>query len=1334
MPKATAKDRHVAAGEIQRIKSQIGRAGEADVDETKWAGRIAAIHKKLRLSADRKQARIASRPAVSCDANLPIAARRQDIIDAIATHPVVIVSGETGSGKTTQLPKFCIEAGRGVDGLIGCTQPRRIAAMTVAQRIADELDEPLGRSVGYKIRFSDRTSREDAWIKLMTDGILLAEAQTDRYLNAYDTLIIDEAHERSLNIDFILGILRNLIFRRKDLKLIITSATIDTEKFSKAFDNAPIIEVSGRMYPVEVRYREPGKGGGLSDDGDAEEQSLADRAVEAVDGIAGPGLAGDILVFMPTENDIRETCEILEGRKYRHTTVLPLYARLSAADQMGVFAPIAGRKIVVATNIAETSITVPGIRYVVDTGLARMSSYHPRTRTMSLPVVPVSRSSADQRKGRCGRVENGICIRLFSEEDYLGRPLFTPPEILRADLAEVILRMIALKLGNMADFPFVDPPPSRQIKDGVDLLTELGAIVPNPHAGKPGDGKPAAAAHVLTDHGRLMARIPLEPRLSKMLISAWDQGCIQEVAVIAAALTIADPREKPRDAFTKAEAAHRKFNDPASDFITLYNIWRACFGDTGEAKAFVRARDLKKFCAAHFMSFKRMREWRDVHEQIIDILDESGFDLVASPAVKTSKKPDDLFSDRYIAIHQSILSGFLSNIAIKKEKNFYQATRQRQAMIFPGSGLFNKAGQWIVAAELVETSRLFARRVANVRADWLELLGGILCKYSYTNARWEKKREAVVADEQVSLFGLVIVSGRKVNFGPKNPAAAMDIFIESALVQGDVHTVLPFMTYNWSLIEEVKDIENRVRRRGLLVGEAALAEFYRERLADGPPVYDLPSLKKRIREKGSDEFLSMRLEDIMAAEPDPDRIARFPDRIKVGEDLCSLEYHFEPGEKDDGVTVKIPISAAAAPALESTDWVVPGLLPEKITGLIRGLPKALRKHLVPVAATVSRIMAEMPRGEGSLANSLSRFLSDRLGVDIPVSLWNEPALPDHLKMRIAVTDPAGKEICASRDKGEVLQNLPRAAALEGFAAQRKKWEKTGLTEWDFEDLPDVIELKDQAGRTVSAYPGLEEAADATVTLRLFTSRAAADAAHRQGVKTLYARHFARDIQFLKKCLKLPAEISPLARYFGGEKQVGEQLLDRVLSDLFCRDFRTRKEFSDYAVMEVNQLIPTGQALLNAVLPVMQAYHAARSLFYTLETTRPDPVTLAFAGELGGALTVLVPKNFITLYEQERLPHLVRYVNALIRRAERGRADLDKDRKKAAELKPFVDSLKDMISGLTPAASVEKRKAVEEFYWMIEELKVSLFAQELKTAYPVSAKKLNAEIRRISRMV
>ncbi|MDA3898054.1 MAG: ATP-dependent RNA helicase HrpA, partial [Desulfobacteraceae bacterium] len=1317
LPDAIHKTRQAVLREIQQIRQRKN----ISLDDKKLLNKINNLGKKIRASIDYKKQRMRQRPKISYDENLPIVGRRKDIIEAIQNNQVIIVSGETGSGKTTQLPKFCIEAGRGIDGLIGCTQPRRIAAMTVSQRISDELNEPLGQSVGYKIRFADRINREKAYIKLMTDGILLAEAQSDRYLNAYDTLIIDEAHERSLNIDFILGILRTLLGKRKDLKLIITSATIDTEKFSKAFDNAPVIEVSGRMFPVEVRYWKSAAAG----NDDSEDQTIVDRTVDAVDSIADYHHTGDILVFMPTEHDIRETCENLEGRKYRHTIVLPLYGRLSATDQMKVFSSHTGRKIVVATNVAETSITVPGIRYVVDTGVARISSYDPRTRTMSLPILPISKSSADQRMGRCGRVENGICIRLFSEEDYNNRSLFTPPEILRANLAEVILRMIALKLGNIQSFPFVDPPPSRQIKDGSDLLVELGAIVARPRS------KKGNAPFTLTNQGRLMARIPLGPRLSRMLIEGWENGCIQEVAVIVSALTIPDPKDKPREAFTKAEAAHAKFTDKTSDFISLYNIWKVCFKNSDISKPFIRARDLKKFCSTNYMSFKRMREWQDVHEQIVDILEESGFDFKNQPSVAKPENPDDVFSAHYIAIHKSILSGFLSNIAIKKEKNIYLATKQRQAMIFPGSGLFNKAGQWIVAAEMVETSRLFARRVAMISSEWLEALGGFQCKYATTNPRWQKKRGAVVADEQVSLYGLIIVSGRVVNFGPKDPDVASEIFFQSALIEGDVENTLPFMSHNWSLIEDVRDVENRIRRRDLLVSEAELLEFYRKRL---PGVYDIPSLKKRIREKGSDDFLKMQQSDVLSDSPDDEQLALFPDTVSVGKEAYECFYEFEPGQEHDGLTVKMPVSAASAIPMESTDWVVPGLLEEKITELIKGLPKSYRKQLVPVAETVQTVMSEMPRSNGSLINSLSRFLYDRLNVDIPANIWNEKDIPDHLKMRITLTDASGKEICTSRDKGILLQSTPRASGVEGFEPERRKWEKTGLNTWDFEDLPEVITITAKNGHAFPVYPALEKE-DKSVNLRLFRNREAAEKAHKEGVGQLYHRYFAKDIKFLKKTLTLPSSVEEMARYFGGKKQIEQQMLDRVIQDLFCRNIRTRQAFFDYAQQQINGLVPAGQALLQSIVPVMTVYKEARFLFYSIEKSAvKNPVVKGFIGELRQSLASLMPDNFIELYNMDQMPDLVRYIKAVIIRAQRGRADIDKDQKKASTIQPFTDSLNDMIRSLESTTSLEKREAIEAFFWMIEELKVSQFAQELKTPYPVSIKKLKHQVSQILRMI
>jgi ATP-dependent helicase HrpA len=1085
LPAAMHADRQAVSREIHRIRRNARANGPSSLDIRKLAG----LASRLRESANIRRWREQRRPMPLYPETLPIMAKKEEIVQAIRDNPVVVVSGETGSGKTTQLPKFCLEAGRGIDGMIGCTQPRRIAAITVAHRIADEFSETPGGVVGYKIRFQDRVNRERSFIKLMTDGILLAEAQGDKYLNEYDTLIIDEAHERSINIDFILGMLRRILIVRKDLKLIVTSATIDTGKFSKAFGNAPIIEVSGRMYPVEVQYVE-------ASDEAGDEITYVEQAVEAVSRIMAAGGSGDILVFMPTEQDIRETCEMLEGRKFKHVTVLPLFARLSASDQMKVFEDMAGRKIIVATNVAETSITVPGIRYVVDTGLARILKYDPRSRTTSLPILSVSRSSADQRKGRCGRLENGICVRLYSRENYDARPMYTPPEILRANLSEVILRMIGLDLGDMKDFPFIDPPPARQIKDGFDMLFELGAI-------KSGNGGKKSAEKIsLTSHGRLMARIPLDPRLSRMLIEASRHDCLDEAAVIVSALTIADPKERPEDRIQAAQEAHSRFTDPASDFISLYNIWKACFGEPGGGRI-VRARDLKRFCRENFMSFKRMREWQDIHEQIVDILEEAGMAAAekkngasggaprSSPAadvrvkslltgtvpetIRSSCDPPapgkkEIFSPRYAAIHKSILSGFLSNIAVKKEKNIYTAARQREVMIFPGSGLFNKGGAWIVAAEMVETNRLYARLAANIDSSWLESIGRLQCKYSYSNPRWEKNREAVVADEQVSLYGLIIVPKRTVLFGPINPEEAAEIFIQSALIQGDVKTVLPFMAHNRSLIEGIADMENRVRRRDFLVSESAMVEFYRSKLQG---VWDMAGLKKRIQSEGSDEFLRMTRSDLLAASPDDDQLALYPDAVAMGQATYACTYRFEPGKDHDGVTVNLPVSVAASVPMDASDWIVPGLLEEKITLLIKGLPKGYRKQLVPITDSVGVIMKEMPKYRGSLVSSLSRFIHDRFKIDIPASAWREDLLPDYLKMRIALIGPDGREIRAGRDKLILRQPSLAGNDMAGLEAERRQWEKTGLTQWDFPDLPEVIRIAGKHGSVFPAYPGLE---------------------------------------------------------------------------------------------------------------------------------------------------------------------------------------------------------------------------------------------------------------------
>ncbi|MBS3758894.1 MAG: ATP-dependent RNA helicase HrpA [Desulfobacterales bacterium] len=1319
LPEAMHADRQAAVRQIKRIRRKKGAVS----NERKTFHRLTELENRLQHAIQRKAQRKKNRPAPSYPEHLPITAKKDAIISAITHYQVIIVSGETGSGKTTQLPKFCLEAGRGVEGIIGCTQPRRIAAVTVAHRIAEELGEPVGGSAGYQIRFQDQFNRENGLVKIMTDGILLAETQGDKYLNEYDTIIVDEAHERGLNIDFLLGILRNLTKIRRDLKLIITSATIDTEKFSKAFDNAPVIEVSGRTYPVTVQYT------AADSEQTAEELTYIEKAVDAVDAVFTERKPGDILVFMPTEQDIRETCEILEGRQYRHTTILPLFARLSAAAQMRVFKPIAGRKIVVATNVAETSITVPGIKYVVDSGLARISQYDPRSRTTSLPISPISKSSADQRKGRCGRVEDGICIRLYSEFDFESRPLFTPPEIQRSNLSEVILRMISLGLGAIQSFPFIDPPPAKQIKDGFDLLYELGVIErPSGKNARKSAGKEQPR---LTRRGRKMAGIPLDPRLSRMLIEAAEEGCLEEVVVIVSALTIMDPRDRPEGSEKAAEAAHNRFKDPSSDFITWILIWRACFGEPAMERAFVKARDLKQFCRENFFSFRRMREWQDVHEQITAILKEAG---IGSKKTGRTEKPEpgnEDYPPRYAAIHQSILSGFLSNIAVKKEKNVYQAAKNREMMIFPGSGVFNRGGRWIVSAEMVETSRLFGRNVANIDPAWLEPIGASLCRYTYLNPRWEKKQEAVLADEQVSLFGLIIEAGRPKRYGPIDPEGAADIFIREALIGGRVKTELPFMHHNWSQVEAVRDMENRFRRRDLLVDETKICEFYRRRLKH---VYDMAGLKKRIKKMGSDRLLRMDRSDLLNYQPDDESLELFPDAMALGKSRYECDYRFDPGTAADGVTVKLPASAASAVSREATDWIVPGLLEEKIAGLLRALPKTHRKQLVPINDTVRLIMDEMPKYQGSLLATLSRFIFERFGVDIPASEWRESELPPYLRLRFAITDADGEEIDGSRDKQVLLARASEEVDVDGLSAEKKRWEKSGMTAWEVPDLPESIEVSGTGKTGFPVYPALVPAGDG-VDLRLFQDAGAAIRSHKAGVARLFRLYFAKDLKFLKKTVALPSALKEPAGYFGGLQPVENRMVDRVINDLFYCDIRTEADFYAHARSQADKLLPAGRALMEAVVAVIEAYAGVRQSIYKLESDHSaKPLVLTFLSELRRSLTRLVPENFMEIYGHDRLGHLPRYLKAIQRRAERGMMDLDKDQRKAEQVKPFSDQLNGFLNDLDAYTSDEKRHAIEAFYWMIEELKVSLFAQELKTPYPVSAKKLKNKAEQIRRMV
>ena len=1281
------------------------------------AGRQAIRRKIVR----RKQ----NAPELTWNYDLPITNKKDEIIDLISKNRVLIISGETGSGKTTQIPKFCIAAGRGIDGKIGCTQPRRIAATTVARRLAEEFGEEFGKSVGYKIRFKDKTSG-DAFIKIMTDGILLAETRNDKYLNEYDTIIVDEAHERSLNIDFILGILKILLKKRKDFKVIITSATIDTEKFSKAFDNAPVVEVSGRMYPVDVQYFT------IEQESDgSDERTHVEMAALAVDKLQKKSPYGDIIVFMPTEQDIRETCEILEGKNYKSAIILPLYARLSSSEQSKVFSRLAGRKIIVATNIAETSITIPGIKYVIDTGLARISRYTPRSRTTSLPVVPISRSSADQRKGRCGRVENGICIRLYPEQDFLSRTFFTPPEILRANLAEVILRMIALKLGNIEDFPFIDRPATRSIRDGFDLLLELGAIK-SVKRGKKSKAEKSKEGNVflLAEKGRLMAQMPVDPRLSRMLIEAKHEGCLNEIAVIASALSIQDPRERPVEKTQEADRMHALFSDPLSDFITLLNIWKKYHDARQKEKSTNR---MKKFCKKHYLSFKRIREWCDIHAQIAAVLQGPGIRGQESGKANNSKQ--EFYGKQYEAIHKSILSGFLSNIAVKKEKNIFQAAKGKEVMIFPGSGLFNKAKTWVVAAEMVETSRLFARTVADIDSRWLEALGKNQCKHTYLKPHWERSRGEVVACEQVSLYGLIIVPERTISYGRINSEEASEIFIRSALVEGDIREPLPFMEHNRRLIDEISSMENRLRKRDILISDEDIFNFYHKRLKG---IYDIRTLKQHLKKRGTDGFLRMKKDDLLRYFPDEEELSLFPDKITLGPHRFQCNYSFEPGSQNDGITIKVPSALAATVPAESVEWLVPGLYREKIAALIKSLPKNYRKQLVPVANTVDIIVNEMPEESTSLIAALSKFILKRFRVDIPPSIWSEAQLSDHLKMRISITDPKGEVISSGRDKTILSRNILSMAdqdKIDEFECARKEREIINITKWDFDDLPDTITITGQYGTKWVVYPGLELEKNKSIKLRLFRKRDKAISSHEQGVAALFSVYFSKDLKFLKKSLILPKDKKKIANYFGTAKIFEQRLYDSAINRLFSRNIRSEDDFYSYAESIGHDLLKKGQELINKILPVLEVYNEIRLAICNLENaSKAGGNTAQFFNGLRNELSRLVPESFMDLYNNERLAHITRYIKAIGIRAQRASVNFEKDKLKAQKLKIHVDGLNEMLKKFSSFVSDEKKQAIEEYFWLIEEYKVSVFAQELKTALPVSEKKLDKKLKEIERMV
>ena len=1274
-----------------------------------WQGRIRKLEKSPPKAAVREQQRLRRRlerasnvPQIVYPEHLPIVSKKDDIVSSIKRNQVLIISGETGSGKSTQIPKMCLEAGRGIEGMIGCTQPRRIAAITIAHRIAEELGEQLGATVGYKIRFSDRTAA-NAYIKIMTDGILLAETQGDRNLYQYDTIIIDEAHERSVNIDFLLGLLKRVLAYRSDLKVIISSATLETEKFSSFFDNAQVIEVSGKVFPVEVIY--------ASEDltsGHLEDATYVDMAVDAVERIRRNDPTGGILVFMPTEQDILETCQRLEGRLDQKQNILPLFARLPRSRQKKIYT-VKGPRTVVATNVAETSLTIPGIKYVVDTGLARISRYVARTRTTSLPISPISRASAEQRKGRCGRVQKGVCIRLYTQDEFEGRPTFTVPEILRANLAEVILRMIYLRLGRIESFPFIDKPNPRSIKDGFELLVELGAVKRDRNQVR------------LTNMGRKMARLPLDPRISKMLLEARNRDCLGEVAVIGAILSIQDPRERPPDKAYEADQSRLPFKDPDSDFLTLLKIWNA-YREVGKRSE--QGVSKRKFCRDHFLSYLRMREWEDVYNQLIGALKEYGYTRGKS----SSTNPD---ASLYERIHKCILSGFLSNIAVKESGNLYQGAKGKEVMIFPGSGLFNKGPEWIVAAEMVKTSRLFARTVARIEPQWIEEVGGELCKRAYSNPRWSRARGKVVASEQVSLFGLIISSGRVVDYGPINPEQAHDIFISEALVRGNIRERLGFLEHNKELMEKLSVLEHKLRRKGIIAGEERIKQFYSERL-DG--VFDLAGLRKRINEKGGDDFLRLTDEDLMVEEPEDADLKAYPDSLVVGDSSFKLSYAFCPGKESDGVTVNVPASMASEFPLTQLDWIVPGLLREKIKELIKALPKEYRRRLIPLDQSVDAIVAELRNRDEPLAMALSSVIEKRFGLLIPPKTWSTLKIPEHLRLRIRVVDPGGREIVSGRGAWALKQvkSIEEIGLrnTEAWKRARNEWEQDDLKRWNFGDLPEKIFVTE----STVAYPALKES-DGRVDIRLFPSLTEASSQHVSGVRALCCLELAKELKAIRKTLRLPEHAKPLALYFGGQEALEDALFGHLTRSLFAKDIRSQKTYYEFLSAARKQLYPFAKELLEACIMVLSQYNATRQTVNEIAKANPqNSILLQICKDIELDLAVLVPREFLAIYDINRLKQLPRYLKAAIIRSQRAAYDPRKDRAKAEQLQEPMQYLREMMQELSTGCSKEKQRAIEAYRWAVEEFKISLFAQEMGTQYPVSLQRLRKRKKEIDMMI
>jgi ATP-dependent helicase HrpA len=1267
----------------RRLKNLRGNAGSEKLQH---------IAEQFAVAEALVATREAAAPAITYP-DLPVSDRRDEIARAISEHQVVIVAGQTGSGKTTQLPKICLELGRGIRGTIGHTQPRRLAARTVAQRIADELGTPLGEAVGYTVRFTDQAS-DRTLVKLMTDGILLAEIQRDRRLLRYDTLILDEAHERSLNIDFLLGYLRELLPRRPDLKLIVTSATIEPERFAAHFDGAPIVEVSGRTYPVEIRYRPlevAVASDGVDDDPDDPDHEIVrtaprDQTEAIVDAITELEREppGDVLVFLSGEREIRDTAEALKDLK--HTEVLPLYARLPTAEQQKVFAPHTGRRVVLATNVAETSLTVPGVRYVVDPGTARISRYSRRTKVQRLPIEPISQASAAQRAGRSGRVAPGVCIRLYSEDDFAARPRFTDPEILRTNLAAVILQMAALGLGDIENFGFLDPPEARSIRDGVLLLQELGAF--------DRDG-------VITDLGRRLARLPLDPRIGRMILAADAEGCVREVLVLAAALSISDPRERPADREDAARQKHARFADERSDFISYLNLWRYLREQRKERSG----NAFRRMCREEFLHYLRIREWQDLTGQLRSIAGEIGI-----REAHVSQEQAD-----HTRIHAALSAGLLSHIGLRDgDSREFQGARNAKFVLAPGSVLTKRPPRWVVVAELVETNRLYGRTAARIEPEAVERIGAHLVQRTYSEPHWDAQRGAVMAYERVTLYGLPLVPRRRVNYAQVEPELARELFIRHALVEGDWETRHHFFRDNARLREELEEIEERTRRRDLIVGDDDIYAFYDARIpADVVSARHFDGWWRKQRHRTPD-LLTFTRDDLLRTE---EATLDQPDTWRAGDLSLPVSYRFEPGAEDDGITVHVPVEVLARLGGDEFAWHVPALREELVTALIRSLPKDLRRNFVPAPDTARAVLATLEPGTEPLLQSLQRALQRRTGVLVPIDAFDLDRLPSHLRVTFAVESADGTEVARGTDL-EALQDQLAAPARQAVAeAVADGLERSGLRGWpdDLDELPRTVE-RVTGGHTVRGFPAFVDTGSA-VDIRVFATKAEQDAAMAPGIRRLLRLSVPSPVKSIERQLNPRTRLVLGANPDGSLQALLDDCADAAVAVLVAAPVWSSSEFSQLRQRVADALAPATLDIAGRVEKVLTAAHEVQ---VALPAAPPETQTEAIA-DIRAQLDRLLPHGFVTSTGATRLGDLTRYLTAVGRRLERLPQGVNADRDRMARVHAVQEAYDELRQALSPTRAAAHD--VRDVARMIEELRVSLWAQQLGTARPVSEQRI-----------